>query len=105
MFDGLQPLIDWLGAFPLTSVGGMFWGIFTLTLIAMILLVARDGHGVSRKYTAVLALMFLLIVGTDNWREAAGMWTQPVTLLFYVVSFVTLFMSVAAIIMAVFKTR
>lgn len=103
--ESLQAIIAWFQAFPLTSVPGLFWFIFTLTLIIMLVAWRSESGRVPRNRVGLVGVAFVVVIGTERWLQSAGSWEWLATGLFYVASLVALFVGSFAAIGAIGKGR
>ena len=103
--EGVQAIVAWIQQFPIASVPTLFWVIFWLTLIVMLMAWRREAAKISRSQVAALGFAFVLMIGTDQWRQTAGYWEPLVTIVFYVASIAALVVGVASLIGVILKTR
>lgn len=79
----MDAIIKWIQSFPLGQVPAMFWTLFWVTLLILVIAVVRK---VATPSVLMLALAFVLVVGTEHWRQTAGVWDVFATTLFYIAS-------------------
>ena len=79
----MDAIIKWIQSFPLGQVPTMFWTLFWFTLAILAVAVVRK---VVAPSILMLALAFVLVVGTEHWRQTAGPWDVLATTLFYIAS-------------------
>jgi hypothetical protein len=103
--ESIEAIVAWIQAFPLTSVPGLYWFIFVLTLIVMCVVLKGDPGRVSRGKAGLVGLAFVVMVGTEKWLQSAGSWEPLATTLFYVASVVALAVGLITAIGALGKGR
>jgi hypothetical protein len=103
--ESIEEIVAWIQAFPLTSVPGLFWTIFTLTLIVMAVGWRSQSGRVSRGQVGLSGLAFVVMIGTEKWLQSAGAWAPVVTFLFYVASIAALVIGLFTAIGALGKGR
>jgi hypothetical protein len=103
--EAVEAIVAWVQAFPLTSVPGLYWVIFGLTLIVMCVVLKGDPGRVSRGKAGLVGVAFVVMVGTEKWLQVAGSWSPVATALFYVSSVIALAVGLVTAIGALGKGR